>query len=159
MTLNNTTTVTTATTTYIPLLAQHCSQIHTLHLSGRLTFTDEIANLCRVNPLLQVLWNTSLEPPTDIALIELIHACPHLHTLYLPYETEITDISILALSEHCPHLEKVCIYYCKKVTEAAVLQLLQRCRKLTKLHISSSSLSKETWTKLDKNMQKRVRRY
>ena len=47
---------------------------------------------------------------------------------------------------------------CIQVTETAVLQLLQRCRKLTRLEVSSSSLSEETWTQLDKNTQKRVSR-
>ena len=93
---------------------------------------------------------------TDTVLIELIHVCPHLHTLYLPYETDITNIGILALSERCPQLQWLNIENCTQVTEAAVLQLLQCCRKLTRLEVSSSSLSEETWTQLDKNTQKRV---
>ena len=95
---------------------------------------------------------------TDTALLELIHACPHIHTLCLSYETDITDIGILALSEHYPLLQELDIGKCHKITEAAVLQLLQRCLKLTTLEVSSSSLSKETWIQLDKNTQKRVRR-
>ena len=93
---------------------------------------------------------------TDTVLIELIHVCPHLHTLYLPYETDITNIGILALSERCPQLQWLNIENCTQVTEAAVLQLLQCCRKLTRLEVSSSSLSEETWTQLDSNTQKRV---
>ena len=95
---------------------------------------------------------------TDEVLVEVIHACPQLHTLHLPYETDITDIGILALSEHCLQLWLLAISKCEQVTEAAVLQLLQRCHKLTTLYVSSSSLSEDTWTQLDKNTQKRVSR-
>ena len=96
---------------------------------------------------------------TDTILIELIHACPHLHTLNLPHEKNITDISILAISEYCHHLRFIGIKRCNNVTEPVILQLLQRCRKLTALYVSSSSLSEETWTQLDKNTQKRVSRW
>ena len=95
---------------------------------------------------------------TDTILLELIHICPHLHTLWLPEETDITDIGILALSEHCPQLRQLEINACHKVTETAVLQLLQRCRKLTKLEVSTTSLSEKTWAQLDSNTQKSVSR-
>ena len=96
---------------------------------------------------------------TDTTLVELVHACPHLHTLDLSYENDITDIGILALSDHCPQLQLLAINKCHKVTEAAVLQLLQRCRKLTRLYVSKSTVSEETWTQQDKNIQKRVCRW
>ena len=120
----------------------------------------DILSLCCTNPLLQVLCvHVQIDIP-DTALIELIHACPHLHTLDLTCESDITDIGILALSEHCTQLQVLDISKCHKVTEAAVLQLLQRCRKLTSLEVSSSSLSEETWTQLelDSSTQKRVSR-
>ena len=144
---------------YIPLLTQYCHKLTTiLALSSNYTL-ESIMSLCRVNPLLQSLFSYVDYGITDTALIELIHTCPHIHTLYLPYETAITDIGILALSEHCPQLQELEIYNCHQITEAAVLQLLQRCRKLTRLDVSSSSLSKETWTQLDRNTQKRVSRW
>ena len=116
----------------------------------------EVLPLCRTNPLLQELTCYDRCGITDTTLIELIHACPHLHTLDVPYETDITDIGILTLSEHCPQLQLFSLKRCHKVTEVAVLQLLQRCHKLTRLEVSSSSLSEETWTQLDRNTQKRV---
>ena len=81
---------------------------------------------------------------TDTTLIELVHACPHLHTLYLPHETDITDIGILALSEDCPQLQRLELIFCHKVTETSILQLLQHCRQLRELSVSKSSLSAET---------------
>ena len=117
-----------------------------------------ILSLCCANPLLQELIFYRRCGISDTALIELIHACPHIHTLYLPYETDFSDIGILALSEHCAQLQWLDVRNCKQVTEVAVLQLLQRCRKLTRLDVSSSSLSEDTWTQLDKNTQKRVSR-
>ena len=81
---------------------------------------------------------------TDTILIELIHACPHIHTLDISYETDITDIGILALSEHYPQLHQLEIIFCHKITEAAILQLLQHCRQLQFLSVSKSSLSVET---------------
>ena len=141
---------------YIPLLAQYCHKINQITLYCPNCHVSDMLSLCRANPLLQVLYCQNLGGCTDTTLIELIHACPQLHTLRLPYETNITDIGILALSEHYSQLQELLISKCHKITEAAVLQLLQRCRKLTRLVVSSSSLSEETWTQLDRNTQKRV---
>ena len=138
----------------IPLLTRHCHKLTKITVVN----SSDVLSLCRANPLLQELKYLSFCELADTALIELIHACPHLHTLCLSDSRNITDIGILALSEHCPQLQELDIYNCHEVTEAAVLQLLQRCHKLHKLLISSRSLSKETWTQLDKNTQKRVRR-
>ena len=144
---------------YLTLLTQYCTELTIIAVCGKDIVLDDILSLCRANPVLTELKLYLRYGLTDTALIELIHACPHLHTLYLPKETDITDIGILALSEHCPQLQVLEIYKSHRVTEAAVLQLLQRCRKLTTLEISSSSLSEETWTQLDKNTQKRVSRW
>ena len=143
---------------YIPLLTQYCHKLTKIRVYDTVTNIIDILSLCRVNPLLQeLLFNNSIGI-TDATLVELIHVCPHLRTLHLSHETDITDIGILALSEHCPQLQWLSIHICQQITEAAVLQLLQRCRKLTILDVTSSSLSKETWTQLDRNTQKRVRR-
>ena len=144
---------------YIHLLTRHCHKLTEIELHNKNYHITDILSLCRANPLLQELYFYYPVNLTDTLLIELIHACPHLHTLKLPYETDITDIGILTLSQHCPPLQWLSITRCQHVTEAAVLQLLQRCRKLTRLEVSSSSLSKETWTQLDKNIQKRVSRF
>ena len=141
---------------YIPLLTQHCHKLLAIIVRDKHYTVADILSLCCGNPLLQELYCYCIVGITDAALIELIHACPHIHTLWLPFETDITDIGILALSEHCNQLQELSIWGCHKVTEVAVLQLLQRCRKLTKLYTSSSSLSKETWTQLDSNTQKIV---
>ena len=144
---------------YIPLLTRHCKQLTKIEVLCADCLAEDILSLCCANPLLQVLALYNPKTVTDTALIELVHACPHIHTLYLTDETDVTDIGILALSEHCPQLHWLNLRRCTQVTESAVLQLLQRCHKLTKLDISSSSLSEETWTQLDKNTQKRVRRW
>ena len=141
---------------YIPLLTQYCHKLTKIAVYSDQYYVSDILSLCRANPLLQEL-NCRSVGFTDTALIELIHACPHLHTLYLPYETDITNTDILALSEHCTQLQWLDISNCKQVTEAAVLQLLQCCHKLTRLYVSRSSLSEETWTQLDRNTQQRVR--
>ena len=143
---------------YIPLLTQHCHNLTNILVYNDQYYVSDILSLCCANPLLQELTYHSVGI-TDTTLIELIHACPHLHALRLPYETEITVMGILALSEHCLQLQYLSLNKCLKITEAAVLQLLQRCRKLTTLEVSSSSLSEETWTQLDKNTQKRVIRW
>ena len=146
---------------YIHLLTQYCRKLTKIDINTNGCSSVAVLSLCRVNPLIEtfIYKIRSFSKFIDTALIELIHACPHLHTLDISYETNITDIGILALSEHCTQLQELQIYRCKQITEAAVLQLLQRCRKLTRLHVSSSSLSEETWTQLDKNTQKRVRRW
>ena len=149
----------TISCTYIPLLAQYCHKLTYLGVCFKDLRVEDILPLCSANPLLQWFSYDTKCGITDTTLIELIHSCPHLHTLYLPYETDITDIGILAISEHCPQLFQLDIRQCHNVTEAAVLQLLQCCRKLTRLEVSSSILSKETWTQLDKNIQKRVSRW
>ena len=142
----------------IPLIAQHCHKLTWVMLSSGYSTVSDILSLCRANNLLQEL-SYYVCGITDTALMEIVHVCPHLHSLYLPNETDITDTGILTLSEHCLQLQELSISKCHKVTEAAVLQLLQRCRKLTTLHVSRSSLSEETWIQLDKNTQKRVRRW
>ena len=72
---------------------------------------EYILSLCGVNPLLQeLLYCTS--GITIPALIELIHTCPQLHTLRLPYERNFTDIGILALSEPMP---STAVVKCKNI--------------------------------------------
>ena len=146
---------------YIPLLTLYCHKLTSITLDLSCYGIYDVLPLCHVNHIQQFRVYNSKKGTvvTDTALIELIHACPHLHALYLPYETEITDIGILALSEHCPQLQWLDVRRCTQVTDAAVLQLLQRCRKLTRLQVSSSSLSEETWAQLDKNTKNRVSRY
>ena len=144
---------------YIPLLTQYCHKLTEIEVHNKNYHVTDILSLCRANPLLQEVWYCARVELTDTLLIELIHACPHLHTLRLPHDTNITDRGILTLSQHCTQLQSLDIRRCDKVTEAAVLQLLQRCRKVTGLYISSSSLSEETWTQLDNNIKKRVSRW
>ena len=144
---------------YLPLLTQHCHKLTKIAVFNNSYSGSDILLLCRTNPLLQDFYEDYRLDITNTTLVELIHACPHLHTLDLPCETDITDIGILALSEHCPQLQVLLIYKYHKVTETAVLHLLQRCRKLTSLWISSSSLSEETWTQLDHNTKKGVSRW
>ena len=143
---------------YIPWLTLHCHKLTKIVVCYNRFILKEILSLCHANPLLQELYLHFHGGVTDTVLIELIHTCPHLHTLSLPYETDITDIGILALSEQCIGLRILSMIDCYQVTEVAVLQLIQRCRKLTRLEVSSRSLSEETWTKLDSNTQKIVRR-
>ena len=151
---------------HMDLIIEHFNNLRSISVLIGACSKVKILSLCRSNPALQeleyyafshtVVHNHDLF--TDHDLIELIHACPHLRRLCLRYETDITDIGILALSEHCPQLWELAISKCEQVTESAVLQLLQRCRKLCILVVSSSSLSEDTWTQLDKNTQKRVSR-
>ena len=145
---------------WLPSIIKHCHKltIIKMFLSTQHYPVGDILSLCHANPRLQEFIYCSIGI-MDTTLIELIQASPHLHRLYLPYETAITDIGILALSEDCQQLQELSISKCYKVTEVAVLQLLQRCRKLIRLYVSNSSLSEETWTQLDKNTQKRVRRW
>ena len=134
---------------YIPLLTQYCSKLTKIEIIGHNHCVPDVLSLCCANPLLQDL-NYRSDGFTDTVLIELIHACPHLHTLYLPYETDITDIGILALSKHCPHMQALSIRKCQKISEAAVLQLLQRCRRLKCLYVSMLSLSVEAAAEIKK---------
>ena len=143
---------------YIPLLTQHCHKLTKIVVSDNSYSVADILSLCHANPLLQEFWYLHPGGLTDTTLIELIHACPHLRILELLNEINITNIGVLVLSKHCPQLQILSISNCHKVTEVAVLQLLQRCRKLTRLEVSSRSLSEETWTQLDNNTQKIVRR-
>ena len=91
----------------LPLLIQHCHNIQHLRVSSlNISIQDILALLHRNLDLKEFsinLVNSNLGL-TDTILIKLIHACPHLHTLYLPHETDITNIGILALSEHCPQV-------------------------------------------------------
>ena len=143
---------------YIPLLTQYCHKLTEISMAENSCTVADILSLCHANSQLQALHHHS-GGFTDTALIELTHACPHIHTLYLSSETDITDTGILALSKHCPQLQLLTINRCHQVTETAVLQLLQCCRKLSTLYVSRGSLSEETWTQLDSNAQKRVRRW
>ena len=146
---------------YVPLLAQHCHKLTKIEVSGGDCPVADILSLCHASPQLESIWFYCKGQCdiSDTTLIELIHACLHLHTLYIPFKNAITDTGIITLSEHCPQLQRLTVNRCHNVTEAAVLQLLQRCHKLTRLEVSSSSLSEETWTQLDRNTQKRVSRH
>ena len=140
---------------YLPQLTQYCHKLTTIEVYDKNCSVEDILPLCRANSQLQsnCFFLTAI---TDIALIELIHACPLLRSLCLPYATNITDTDMLTLSEKCPQLQELEVFRSHNVTEAAVLQLLQRCRKLTSMAVSTSSLSEDTWTQLDSNTQKRV---
>ena len=145
---------------YIPSLTQHCHKLTKIVVYNHSSYSvSDILSVCRANPVLQELYCYYNVRFTDTALIQLIHACPHIHTLCLSDEPDITDTAMLALSNHNTTKKWLCITGSMKVTEAAVLQLLQCCLKLTRLDVSSSSLSEETWAQLDKNIQKRVRRW
>ena len=129
---------------YMPVLTQYCHKLTEIAVSDKYCTVADILSLCQANPLLQNITFIPHFGLTDTALIELIHACPHLHMLRLPYETDITDTGILALSERCTQLYYLCISNSNKVTEVAVLQLLQCCQKLYYLSVSKLSLSAET---------------
>ena len=145
---------------YIPSLTQHCHKLTKIVVYNHSSYSvSDILSVCRANPVLQELYCYYNVRFTDTALIQLIHACPHIHTLCLSDEPDITDTAMLALSNHNTTKKWLCITGSMKVTEAAVLQLLQCCLKLTRLDVSSSSLSEETWAQLDKNTQKQVIRY
>ena len=130
----------------LPLLTQYCHNIHhivvkTMHISA-----NELLTLLCSNPYLKILRSHCRISMgiTDTSLIQLVHACPHLHILRLSEETTITDIRILAISVHCTQLKELDIGNSKKVTETAILQLLQHCRQLRELSVSKLSLSAET---------------
>ena len=91
---------------YKPLLTQHCHKLTEIVVSDNSYSVADILSLCQANPLLQELYYYSSRAITDTTLIELLHACPHLHTLDLRYENDITDIGILTLSEHCTQLQR-----------------------------------------------------
>ena len=145
---------------YMPLFIKYCHRLTKISMDSDVYTVTDIMSLCRANPSLKHLNCYPKEKITDILLIELVFSCPNLHTLSLSHKSNnITDKSILALSELCPQLQELVINKCNKVTEGAVLHLIQRCRKLTRLVVSSSSLSEESWTQLDKSTQKRVIRW
>ena len=146
---------------YVPLLKQYCNKLTCIDVDDKFCPVADILSLCHTNPLLERLsfYYGDQCGITDTTLIELIHACPHITGLYISHEKHITNRGILALSELCPQLQTLVIYECHQIKETTVLQLLQRCRKLTELSVSSSSLSKDAWKKLDKYTQNRVIRH
>ena len=146
---------------YIPLLKQYCNKLTCIDVDDKFCPVADILSLCHTNPLLERLsfYYGDQCGITDTTLIELIHACPHITGLYISHEKHITNRGILALSELCPQLQTLVIYECHQIKETTILQLLQRCRKLTRLSVSSSSLSKEAWKKLDKYTRNRVIRH
>ena len=68
---------------FIPLLTQNCHKLTTVHLDTNCT-VGHILSLCHANPLLQDLIYHGNGCITDAVLIELVHACPHLHK-HCPY--------------------------------------------------------------------------
>ena len=144
------------------LLIQHCHNIQHLRVSSlNISIQDILALLHRNLALKEFSFNlvNSNLGLTDTILIELIHACPHLHTLDISYETDITNIGILALSEHCPQLHQLKIIFCHKITETAILQLLQHCRQLKCLSVSKSSLSVETAAEVKRTRNVNIMRW
>ena len=146
---------------YIPLLTHHYHKLTKIEVLCAGCSVADILSLCRANPLLKVLRIRCKGSCgiTDTALIEFIHACPHIYTLDFPYETNITDIGILALSEQCTVPQELSIVDCKQVTEAAVLQLLQRCRQLKQLFVSKLSLSAEAAAEVKRTRNIIIKRY
>ena len=90
---------------YIPVLTQYCSNLTTIEVSDETISVSDIMLLCHTNPLLTTLSSEFHLSMTDTTLIELIHACPHLHTLCLSTNTAITETCILALSEQYSQLK------------------------------------------------------
>ena len=134
----------------IPLLAQHCNNIKQVWLHSITIPLQDLFILLRNNPGIWEIFLFSTQQLNDTSLIELIHACPHLHILCISYEPNITDIGILALSEHCTQLKELVIGKCQQITETAILQLLQRCPQLKELSVSKLSLSAETAAEIKK---------
>ena len=146
---------------YIPLLTHHYHKLTKIEVLCAGCSVADILSLCRANPLLKVLRIRCKGSCgiTDTALIQFIHACPHIYTLDFPYETDITDIGVLALSEQCTVPQELSIANSKQVTEAAILQLLQRCWQLKQLFVSKLSLSAEAAAEVKRTHNISIKRY
>ena len=66
---------------YIPLLTQHCRKLTTIIVADDNWPVADILSFCRTYPLLQVFNCYRHTGVTDTVLIELLHACPHIHTM------------------------------------------------------------------------------
>ena len=135
---------------YINSIIVHCHKLESINIIRMYPSSRIVATALQA---LSLNWlPCSMMQFTDTALIELIHASPHLHTLYLPYETAITNIGILALSEHCPQLQHLDIGYCTLITDTSILALSKRCRRLTYLNIGTcTDITDNTIVKLFEN--------
>ena len=66
---------------YIPLLTQHCRKLTTIIVADDNWPVSDILSFCHTYPLLQVFNCYRHTGVTDTVLIELLHACPHIHTM------------------------------------------------------------------------------
>ena len=66
---------------YIPLLTQHCRKLTTIIVADDNWPVSDILSFCRTYPLLQVFNCYRHTGVTDTVLIELLHACPLIHTM------------------------------------------------------------------------------
>ena len=66
---------------YIPLLTQHCRKLTTIIVADDNWPVSDILSFCHTYPLLQVFNCYRHTGVTDTVLIELLHACPLIHTM------------------------------------------------------------------------------
>ena len=89
-------------------------------------------------PLLRSLKGLGWDPITDAAVTALVHGCPQLEVVELPYAALMTDASASALAQGCPNLYNLNLYG-TSVTAAGVLTLAKHAKQ--KLRIRADGMS------------------
>ncbi|XP_014664186.1 PREDICTED: protein AMN1 homolog [Priapulus caudatus] len=95
--------------------------------------------------LLRKLDLNSLKRPrttiTTQGILQVVSACPHLHTICLRRCINITDAALVALSRHCRRLTALDVGGCAGVTDASLIALGQNCPLLRNINFSYSDVT------------------
>eukprot|EP01047_Picozoa_sp_COSAG01_P039330 COSAG01_NODE_3244_length_6360_cov_4.915988_3_plen_670_part_00 len=80
------------------------------------------------------------EAITDVGVVAVAVACPHLTTLIL-YSTRVTDVGVSKVGEGCPQLAKMDLSHTQEVTDVGVSKVGEGCPQLASLSLSRTEVT------------------
>jgi hypothetical protein len=114
----------------VVMIAEACPQLQEIDVfhCGRLTDHSLGALALNCHRLSSV--NFGLADISDVGVVELALACPHLRSVAFGRCCQLTDTAVWMLAECCRRLSSVDFSYCAQLTDSAVAHLAERCKYL-----------------------------
>lgn len=114
-----------------------CKNLVLLNLWGAHSLGDEAAASMSMLKKMKTLIVSECHRLTDLFVVNLTQAVPHLQHLHLRYVCRITDVSLNAITDNMSSLLSIDLSFCTKVTPSALANLLQRHVVLSELRLYS----------------------
>lgn len=121
-------------------IAEHCSDIIVLNLSGCAQVTDESIKALKGCTKLAELILENCENITGTALVDMAEQCKALTKLDLTRCSKITDAIVQSIVQRYTKLTVLNLSVCTQITGAAIEHIVQCCPDITILNLSGTSV-------------------